>query len=81
VAALRAAGIELERPRGALYLWFEVPTRESSREFALRLIEEQAVLVLPGSGLGPGGEGFVRVALTLAENRYEEAAARIARAL
>lgn len=81
VAAFRSAGFDLEPPRGALYLWLRIPTTEPARDFALRVLEEQAVVLLPGSALGEGGEGYVRAALTLPAEGYDEAAARIARAL
>ena len=81
VAAFREAGFELEPPRGALYLWLRIPTAEPARDVALRVLEEQAVVLLPGSALGEGGEGYVRAALTLPAERYAEAATRIARAL
>ena len=81
VAAFARAGLPIASPRATLYLWFEVPSRESSRDFALRLLEEEALVLLPGSGLGAGGEGYLRAALTLPKDRYEEAAARISRAI
>jgi len=81
VAAFRGAGFDLEPPRGALYLWMRIPTGEPARDFALRVLEEQAVVLLPGSALGAGGEGYVRAALTLPVEGYEEAATRVARAL
>ncbi len=81
VAAFRAVGFDLRPPRAALYLWLRIPTGEAAREFALRVLEEQAVVLLPGSALGEGGEGYVRAALTLPADRYEEAASRVARAL
>lgn len=81
VAAFRSVGFDLEPPRGALYLWLRIPTAEPARDFALRVLEEQAVVLLPGSALGEGGEGYVRAALTLPAEGYDEAAARIARAL
>ena len=60
---------------------FEVPTDEPSRDFALRLLEQEGVILLPGSGLGEAGEGFLRAALTVPCDRYSDAALRIARAL
>jgi aspartate/methionine/tyrosine aminotransferase len=39
------------------------------------------VVVLPGSSLGQGGEGFFRVALTVSEARLAEAAERLGRLL
>ena len=81
VTAFTRAGLAVTSPRATLYLWFEVPSSESSRDFALRLLEEQALVLLPGSALGDGGEGYLRAALTLPRDRYEEAAARIAGAI
>ena len=81
VAALGGIGLSVPAPRATLYLWIEVPGGETSKAFALRLLEEQAVVLLPGSALGAAGEGFVRAALTLPEDRYEEVASRIARSL
>ena len=81
VAALSSIGIVVEAPRATLYLWFRVPGAETSRDFVLRLLEEEALVVLPGSGLGVAGEGWVRASLTLPRDGYDEVAARIARVL
>jgi LL-diaminopimelate aminotransferase len=81
VAAMRAAGFEVTVPRATMYLWIPVPGRESSRDFARRVLDEQGVMVLPGSSLGDGGEGFFRIALTVSEDRLVEAASRLGRAL
>lgn len=79
VAALRAAGFDVTPPRATMYLWVPVPGGMSSGEFARRALEEQGVIVLPGSALGPGGEGFFRIALTVSGARLEEAAQRLGR--
>ena len=42
-----------------LYLWVTVPDDEG---YALRLLEE-GVVVAPGRSFGPGGEGYIRIAL------------------
>jgi LL-diaminopimelate aminotransferase len=81
VEALGAVGITVERPKATMYLWIPLPTGLGSVEFAERLLEEQSVVVLPGASFGPGGEGYFRVALTVNEARFAEAAQRIARAL
>ncbi|MDH3734423.1 MAG: aminotransferase class I/II-fold pyridoxal phosphate-dependent enzyme [Gemmatimonadota bacterium] len=81
VDALRSVGVEVEAPRATLYLWFRTPAEGSSREFVERLMEQEALLLLPGSGLGAAGEGWVRASLTLPRDGYGEVAARIARAL
>ncbi|HSG46306.1 MAG TPA: aminotransferase class I/II-fold pyridoxal phosphate-dependent enzyme, partial [Longimicrobiales bacterium] len=81
VAACRAAGFQVTVPRATMYLWIPVPTSEPSREFARRCLDQEGVMVLPGSSLGAGGEGFFRIALTVPEDRLEEAASRLARVL
>ena len=48
-------------------------------DFARRALEREGVIVLPGSALGTGGEGYFRVALTVAEDRLAEAAVRLGR--
>jgi aspartate/methionine/tyrosine aminotransferase len=35
------------------------------------------VVITPGTGFGPGGEGFVRMTLTVAEARLQEAIERM----
>jgi len=79
VAGFRAAGFEVACPKATMYLWIPIPRAEPSESFARRALEEEGVIVLPGSSLGRGGEGYFRVALTVPEDRLEEAARRLAR--
>lgn len=79
VGALTACGFDLQAPRATMYLWMRVPTDESSEVFAERALASEGVIVLPGSALGEGGEGFFRIALTVGEDRLAEAAERLGR--
>lgn len=79
VDAFRAAGFQVTVPKATMYLWIPVPTGEPSRDFARRCLDQEGVMVLPGSSLGDGGEGFFRIALTVPEGRLEEAANRLAK--
>ena len=81
VPAFRSAGFELESPRATLYLWMRVPGSESSEAFCRRMLEQAHVVLLPGSALGAGGEGYVRASLTLDPELYAPACARIGAAL
>jgi LL-diaminopimelate aminotransferase len=81
VAALRREGFEVESPRATMYLWVPVPGSEPSESFALRALQDEGVVVMPGSALGAGGEGFLRLALTAGEARLEEAASRLGRVI
>lgn len=49
VAALRDAGFGLTVPRATMYLWVPVPTDEPSATFTLRALEQEGVIVMPGS--------------------------------
>lgn len=79
VAALRAIGLEVNAPRGTIYLWARVPAGETSASFTERVLEEAAVVVSPGAAYGPSGEGFIRMSLTTPDARLNEAAERLAR--
>ncbi|MFL5401872.1 MAG: aminotransferase class I/II-fold pyridoxal phosphate-dependent enzyme [Gemmatimonadales bacterium] len=81
VEALRGAGFALESPRAAMYLWVPLPPGLPSAAFAKRALEETGVVVLPGSGFGPAGEGFFRIALTVGSERLRLAAVRLGEAL
>jgi len=81
VDGLNAAGWVLSPPRAAIYVWAPTPDGESSGEFADFLLEAAGVVVAPGAGYGPHGEGYVRFSLTLDDDRLAEGVDRIARAL
>ncbi|MEA1959633.1 MAG: LL-diaminopimelate aminotransferase [Chloroflexota bacterium] len=70
-------GIKATPPRASLYIWARVPDGYTSVDFATRLLDELAVVVTPGVGYGPSGEGYIRISLTTPDDRLEEALARI----
>jgi LL-diaminopimelate aminotransferase len=76
-AALARHGVELEPPRGGIYLWVPIPAGTGSVELAERLLAQHAVVVGPGAAYGACGEGYVRLSLTVPEERLEEAIERI----
>ena len=81
LTALRAQGFEVPTPRATMYLWIPLPEGVRSSAFQRRALEEAGVVTLAGSDFGPGGEGFFRVALTVATPRLVEAAERLGRVL
>jgi LL-diaminopimelate aminotransferase len=64
-----------------MYLWVPVPRGIGSEAFARHALLEEGVVVMPGAALGPGGEGFFRVALTRGPDVLRTAAQRLARVL
>lgn len=81
VRALRESGFTLDAPKAAMYLWIALPEGVASAAFARRALEDTGVVVLPGSGFGPAGEGFFRIALTVSPDRLRAAAGRLGRTL
>jgi len=81
VAALDQAGFTVESPKAAMYLWVPLPGGTMSAAFAKQALEQNGVVVLPGSGFGPAGEGFFRIALTVGADRLRAAAERLGEAL
>ena len=75
------AGWKVEAPKGALYVWLPTPPGESSAAFTARLLEEAGVVVAPGTGYGPSGEGYIRLSLTIPDSRLEEGCERVRKAL
>lgn len=81
VDSLNAMGWKVPRPRGSFYIWAPVPNGQTSAEFAGFLLEKAGVIVTPGSAYGQHGEGYVRMALTVPEERIAEALERIKQAI
>lgn len=78
---LKSIGIVIEPPRGSIYVWVPVPDGHTSETFTAFLLEAAGVVVAPGTGYGPSGEGFVRFSLTLADDRLEEGVERLRRVI
>ena len=49
-------------------------------DFTRELLDKTGVVVAPGSGFGKAGEGYVRIALCVPEERLNEACRRMAEA-
>jgi LL-diaminopimelate aminotransferase len=81
VAAFRANGFAVEAPKASMYLWVPLPPGIKSLEFHERLMMDEGVIVLAGSSLGAGGEGFFRISFITSPARIAEAAERAGRTL
>jgi LL-diaminopimelate aminotransferase len=81
VNTLREIGVEVESPKGTIYVWAPVPEGHTSASFAELVLEEAAVVVSPGSLYGPSGEGFFRISLTTPDDRLTDALERMCKHL
>jgi len=78
VEALARMGLGVCPPKASLYVWARLPEGHTSLEFASRLLDDLGVVVTPGIGYGPHGEGYVRLSLTIPDERLEEGLRRLA---
>lgn len=69
-----------EMPEGTFYLFVDIrKTGLTSEEMWELMLDEAHVLVLPGSGFGSAGDGYIRIACTSGIERLGEAFDRISR--
>jgi len=76
---LEKIGISFEPAPGTFYLWVPVPKGMTSLEFTNRLFDKTGIVVAAGPAYGKYGEGFIRISLTVPDDRLEEAMKRIER--
>ena len=74
---LKSMGVVVEPPKGSIYLWVPVPEGHTSESYTTYLLEETAIVVAPGTGYGPSGQGYVRFSLTISDDRLEEGVERL----
>jgi len=78
VTSLNEAGIPCHLPKGAFYVFPDIRgTGMTSKDFALKLLEEKKVAVVPGTAFGPSGEGYVRCSYATALDQIKIAVERI----
>jgi aminotransferase len=80
VQAFNDLGLTCHLPRGSFYAFPCIAsTGLSSKEFAVRLLEQEKVACVPGSAFGPSGEGYLRCCFATALDRIETAMERMGR--
>lgn len=81
INSLNSLGINPVKPKATIYIWVPVPNGFDSVGFANHILEKAGVVVPPGSSYGPSGEGYVRISLTVKDDRLEEAMERLKNSL
>jgi len=65
-------------PRSTFYLWIPIPERyATSEEFAADLLKTSGIVIVPGSGFGRFGEGYVRISIVATEENLKKAIERM----
>lgn len=71
-------GYRFNLPRASYYFWVRVPEKyDTSVDFCADLLERTGLVVTPGVGYGPSGEGFFRISMTSPDDRIEEGLKRL----
>ncbi|MCI7796008.1 MAG: aminotransferase class I/II-fold pyridoxal phosphate-dependent enzyme [Lachnospiraceae bacterium] len=80
VKSLRDMGFDCYVPQGAFYVFPSIKKfGMTSQEFALRLLEEEKVAVVPGDAFGACGEGYLRISYAYSLEDLKRALERIER--
>jgi aminotransferase len=80
VRRFREIGLQCHTPGGAFYAFPSVAsTGLDEKTFAVRLLQEERVALVPGTAFGPNGAGFVRASFATSYEKIIEACDRIER--
>ncbi|HEY4485073.1 MAG TPA: aminotransferase class I/II-fold pyridoxal phosphate-dependent enzyme, partial [Nitrospiria bacterium] len=81
VSGLMGLGLAVQPPRATFYVWIGVPKKFTSMKFTMHLLDRAGIVTTPGSGFGKSGEGYIRMALTVPNDRLVEAIGRMEKIL
>ncbi len=77
VSGLKEIGWDVPLPPATFYIWAPIPSGYDSMGFSAHLLRQAGIVCTPGIGFGEYGEGFVRMSLTIPDDRLELALERI----
>ncbi|WJE14220.1 aminotransferase class I/II-fold pyridoxal phosphate-dependent enzyme [Halobacillus sp. ACCC02827] len=80
MGALESLDMRALKPKGTLFIWAKVPAGETSAEFCEKMLDNAGVIITPGTAFGEGGEGYVRISLSVPLDRLEQAVIRMKKA-
>ena len=70
-------GLKARTPEATFYIWAKIPQGYTSIDFAKKLLDEAGIAVTPGIGYGKEGEGYIRLSLTISDDRLEQGLGRL----
>lgn len=76
---LQDIGANIPAPQATLYIWFPAPAGYTDVEFHEKMLTEAHVSIAPGSIYGQQGQGWLRLSISVATPRLEEAIQRLQR--
>ena len=77
VKVLNEIGLKARMPKATFYIWAKIPHGYTSLDFTKTLLDEAGIAVTPGTGYGKEGEGYIRLSLTISDDRLEQGIGRL----
>jgi len=77
IKVLDDIGLKARIPEAGFYIWAKVPHGYTSIDFTEELLEQAGIAVAPGIGYGKEGEGYIRLSLTLPDDRLDQGIDRL----
>jgi LL-diaminopimelate aminotransferase len=77
VKVLNEIGLKARIPKATFYIWAKIPQGYTSMDFTKKLLDEAGIAVTPGTGYGKEGEGYIRLSLTISDDRLEQGMNRL----
>jgi len=74
---LNEIGLTARIPKATFYIWAKIPQGYTSMDFTKKLLDEAGIAVTPGTGYGKEGEGYIRLSLTISDDRLEQGMNRL----
>jgi len=74
---LNEIGLKARIPKATFYIWAKIPQGYTSMDFTKKLLDEAGIAVTPGNGYGKEGEGYIRLSLTISDDRLEQGIDRL----
>ncbi len=82
INGLRSIGWKITPPKATFYVWAKIPKSfSSSMETAKVFLEKGDIVATPGNGFGEAGEGYIRMTLTVSQDRLNQAVERLKKVL
>ena len=80
IERLKDLGWNVQKPKGAMYVWLPIPKGFNSYDWMVFLMEKTGVVVTPGIAFGELGEGYARISLIDSEENLNKAFDRMKKA-
>jgi aspartate/methionine/tyrosine aminotransferase len=65
-------GCKVHKEGVGLFVWAKLPEGSVSAEKFIQILQEKSIFIAPGTIFGSNGEGYIRFALCVKEEKYRK---------